>query len=335
MAEPDKKEEEEPIVAVLDEEEEQSPTPGTQNEDAEDQDEDDGHQDDDDEEEETRLGAGEPDDDELKARRKEERKTRRQRQKEARERDSREMNFLRKRNEDLERRFSAVEQRQTSTEVSTIDQRINHITSQIKLADQVIAKAVSAGQGEDLVEAQGIRDDLRDNLAELNYAKQTISERETGPTEEQPARVSSTLMNYANDFTSKHNWWDPNGGDEDSLIVSAIDNSLAREAYDPETKEYWDELSRRVQARLPHRFETGGEQDQGDTGGRGGKRQSRGPKFSTGGRERPLKSNEVYISPARKEAMVEAGIWDDPEQRQRYLKQYAEYDREHGTSPGA
>lgn len=126
---------------------------------------------------------------------------------------------------------------------------------------------------------------------------------------------------------------DPSKGDEDSLIVSAIDTALAREGMDPETPEYWDELSKRVNARLPHRSNTGNGKDTTETAGRGGKRQSRGPSFRTGGRERPLKANEVYISPARKEAMVEAGIWDDPEQRQRYLKQYASYDAEHG-SPG-
>jgi len=49
------------------------------------------------------------------------------------------------------------------------------------------------------------------------------------------------------------------------------------------------------------------------------------------GRERQLKKNEVYISPERKDAMVEAGVWDDPELRQRYLKQYATYDAEHRT----
>ena len=54
--------------------------------------------------------------------------------------------------------------------------------------------------------------------------------------------------------------------------------------------------------------------------------------MTAGAQDRPLKPNEVYISPERKEAMIEAGVWDDPETRQRYLKQYADYDRNAGEN---
>ena len=37
---------------------------------------------------------------------------------------------------------------------------------------------------------------------------------------------------------------------------------------------------------------------------------------------------EVYISPERKQALIEAGVWDDPVLRQKYVKRYAEYDRQ-------
>lgn len=213
MAEVERDTKEEEIVPVLDEEEEQSNSPPeSKDEDLPEKDDDDDDDESDDDEEETRLGAGEPDADEAeKARRRKSAKSRSQRQREARERDAREMKFLRSRNEDLERRFSAVESRVVSTEVSAIDQRINHLKGQIKLADQVIAKAVTAGQGEDLVEAQGIRDDLRDALQELTYAKSTITER--GETEQQSStgettsRVSPTLKSYADQFVSKHSWW--------------------------------------------------------------------------------------------------------------------------------
>ena len=53
-----------------------------------------------------------------------------------------------------------------------------------------------------------------------------------------------------------------------------------------------------------------------------------GPQFRTGGRERPLRKNEVYISPDRKEAMIEAGVWDDPVLRNKYLKSYSDYDKQ-------
>jgi hypothetical protein len=311
MAEDQRQEEEQELIAVEDEEElEQAPT----------------KEGDEEEEEEQRLGASEDEDegkDELRSRRRDERKSRRQRQKDARDRDGREMEYLRNRHEFTERRLNELETRMGAGEVSGIDQRITQFKSQIKLADQVIAKAVSAQKGEDLVEAQNIRDGLRDNLRTLENAKTQIARRETA--EEAPA-PSPRMLKHAEDFMHAHGWWDPEGGDEDSLIVSAIDNALILERYDPTTKEYWDELADRVAERLPHTVEGAGDDDddQPQRRPRGG-----GPRFRTGGRERPLKPNEVYISPDRKAAMVDAGIWEDPDTRQRYLKQYAEWDREH------
>ena len=37
--------------------------------------------------------------------------------------------------------------------------------------------------------------------------------------------------------------------------------------------------------------------------------------------------NEVVVTPERKQAMMEAGAWDDPVARKRLLKAYQEYDR--------
>lgn len=277
-----------------------------------------------DEEHESRLAADEGEDDrsDLRAQRKVERKGRKQRQREAKDRDQRELGFLRTRNETLERRFSELDARVGYSEVSQVDGRINQIKSQIKLADQVIAKAVDAGKGADLVEAQGIRDNLRDTLRQLDGAKVAMTQRAASAAAGGPEPADPNLMVHATSWMQDHNWWDPNGGDEDSLIVSAIDAALVNEDYDPTTKEYWDELSARVDEKLPHR-------SNGDA--RKPRRRAGGPAFRTGGRERPLRKNEVYISPERKEAMIEAGVWEDPETRQRYLKQYADYDREAQT----
>lgn len=276
---------------------------------------------------EERLGAGEDDDDDetKRERRRQERKTRRQRQREARDRDKKELRFLERRNEQLERRFSELDQRVGHSEVAQVDGRINDIKSKIKLADQVISKAITSQDGNAYSEAQGIRDDLRDQLSRLNYAKQTISTRAQEPGEPQ---VDPRLVDHAQDWMEDHNWWDPQGGDKDSRQVSRIDAQLVKEGFDPTSQDYWDELSDRVKDALPHRYE--------DANGKGKPKKktprSKGPTFSTGGRERPLRKGEVYISPERRQAMEEAGVWEDPELRQKYLAQYAKYDAEHPGS---
>lgn len=286
----------------------------------------------DEEEHDERMGAGEDDEDEEDphqqklAKRREERKARKQRQKDARARDEREMNFLRQRNEQLERRFSELDQRVGHSEVAQVDTRITDIKSKIKLADQVISKAIGQQDGEAYTEAQGIRDNLRDQLTQLEGARNYMTQQR-----EVPQGPDPRLMQHASAWMSDHAWWDPNGGDEDSRTVSALDAQLVREGFDPTTQEYWDTLSDRVEEALPHRFGGGGGEGNGQRQP-GKKRSSGGPSFRTGGRERPLKKGEVYISPERKQAMIEAGVWEDPELRQKYLKSYQTYDREHGQA---
>lgn len=314
MADPKQQEQEEELIPVGDGVEEEEDPSKKPDEDA-DQDEDD--DDDDDDEEEERLGASEDDEVDVKEKRRRERKTRKERQKAARERDQREMKFLQIRNEELERRFSQVEQRVGYSEVSAVDARINKIKTDLKLADQVISKAITAQDGERYTEAQRIRDGLRDDLGRMEVAKQQVVRRVSQPA---APEVDPRLVSHAANWMENHAWWDPNGGDNDSRTVSRLDQQMVNEGFDPTTAEYWDELSERVEKALPKRYA------QGNGKAAPVKKKSAGPRFSTGGRERPLKKGEVYISSDRKAAMIEAGVWEDPELRQKYLKSYAKYD---------
>lgn len=296
------------------------------------------------EEQDERLAADQEDEDDKKERRRSENKSRRQRQKEARDRTERELKFLQNRNEELERRFSHFEQetdaRVTGSEIASIDVSINKARSDMQLANQVIEQAVTAQDGKNLAEALTHRDTIRDDLRDLEQAKGYLannSRRGESPVQQQldPRHVA-----HAQKFMIDNEWWDPNGRDPDSKIVLDIDRSLVQEGYQPATKDYWDELRARSAKALPKRFESRtGSREDGDGGEGSGNGQqkptgARGPQFRTGGRERPLKKNEVYISPERKEAMIEAGVWDDPVLRNKYLKSYATYDQE-ATAEGA
>ena len=116
--------------------------------------------------------------------------------------------------------------------------------------------------------------------------------------------------------------------------MRALDESLSAEGYDPTSKEYWDELTARVKRRLPERFKKGArvrDEDDDDMEEDEKPRANAGPKFSSGGRERPLKKGEVYVSAERKQAMKEYGVWDDKVARDRMLRKYAQWDAELAT----
>jgi hypothetical protein len=291
--------------------------------------------DDDGEQQDERLAGDQEDPDDKKDRRRSENKTRRQRQKEARDRSDRELNFLRTRNADLEQRFSKFEQetdaRIAGSEIHSIDQGISKARADLALANQVIEQAVAANDGKNLAEALDHRDTIRDNMRDLEQAKNYLSQPARRPQVE-PKDLDPRHVAHAQQFMIDNDWWDPAGRDQDSAKVLQIDRSLVQEGFDPTTKDYWDELRARSADALPSRYDSrsgnrGGE-GAGDQSNGQGKPRNRGPQFRTGGRERPLRKNEVYISPDRKEAMIEAGVWDDPVLRNKYLKSYATYDRD-------
>lgn len=278
------------------------------------------------------------------ARKKESAKERRDRAKKARDRERLELNFFMKRNEELEKRLMVIEGRTAQNETAAVDQRITAIQAQITNADRVLTEALKKPNGagaEEFVEAQRIRDQLRDQLATLSTTKQANEKRQKAETAEretaQPAqkKPDPRVIRNAKAWADDHDWFDFSGTDEDSVIVRALDESLAAEGYDPTTDEYWEELTSRVKRRLPERFKSGARaraDEDDDVQEDERPRPKAGPKFSAGGKERPLKRNEVYVSAERKQAMKDYGVWDDPVARNRMLSRYAKFDAETSAS---
>jgi hypothetical protein len=292
---------------------------------------------DEDEPEDTRLAQKDEDADGEPhgERKKESAKQRRERAKKAHARDRLERDFFMKRNEDLEKRLMAVEGRTAQTETAAIDQRINTINAQLSNADRVIADALkkpNGGGAEEFIEAQRIRDQLRDQLVDLTASKKTHQQATQHSQRREPegAKPDARVIRNAREWAGQHDWFDFNGTDEDSVIVKALDEAVAAEGFDPSSDDYWEELTARVKRRLPEKFKGGAreraDEDDDDRDDEDKPRRQAGPKFSSGGRERPLKKGEVYVSAERKQAMKDYGVWEDPVSRNRMLKKYAKWD---------
>ena len=259
----------------------------------------------------------------IQERRRQEKMMRKQRRDDARNRDQVELDFLRKRNDDLERRMLAQEQRAHSLDLSAFDGAIAKAAQEAEMADRVIAKAVAAGNGEDVTQAMRYRDQAIARIQQLNFQKQQASQQKP-----QPQQIDDLTMRHAQEFIKENPWYDAQGRDEDSAIVIAIDQSLAKEGFNPQSADYWDELRRRASKRLPERFGDDGPKRSSERSE--SRREPRGGPAVGSGREYAPTSTrkEIYISPERKQALIEAGVWDDPVLRNRYVARYAEYDRQ-------
>ena len=253
----------------------------------------------------------------IRERRRLEKLERKERRDKAITRDKTELDFLRKRNDELERRMSAQEQRAHQTDLNTLDAQLRGAINEVDMAEKVIAKAVAVGNGDDVAQAMRYRDQAMQKAQQLNAVKQNA----TAPRPPANNDIDDRVMQNAQGFLKNNAWYDPQGRDEDSAIVLAIDQALSKDGYDPKTEEYWAELNKRAARRLPEKF-AAAKAESPERVSRGG------PAIGSGREHAPASTRkEIYVSPERKQALIDAGVWDDATLRMKYVKRYAEYDR--------
>lgn len=250
----------------------------------------------------------------IRERRRKEKIERKERKEKAMTRDKIEREFLLKRNDELERRLAAQEARAYQADLSALDAQYQQAAREVQMAETVIAKASTMGNGDDVVQAMRYRDEAIYKAQQLaQYKQQAVYQQPAAPS------VDDLTLVHAKEFMEDHPWYDMHGRDEASAVVLAIDNNLAKEGFSPQSEEYWDELRDRVAKRLPDKM---GKQARTPRGG---------PAVGSGREHAPASTRkEIYISPERKQALIEAGVWDDPVLRMKYVKRYAQYDRDRG-----
>jgi len=249
----------------------------------------------------------------IRERRRLEKLERKDRRGQAIKRDKLELDFLRKRNDDLERRVSVQEQRAYQVDLSSYDQAIAAAANEAEMADRVIAKAVDAGHGADVTQAIRYREQAMQRMQQLQFAKNHAAQQRPQP---QGQQLDDLTLMRAKEFIDENPWYDSQGRDEDSAVVIAIDQALAKDGFNPQSEEYWDELRKRAARRLPEKFKNQTRTPRG------------GPAVGSGREHAPASTRkEIYLSPERKQALIDAGVWDDPVLRMKYAKRYSEYDR--------
>jgi hypothetical protein len=306
MADPTLTEDDEELIPV------ETPPAAAEPDDEPDQDDADDGDDHDDE----RLASSEDEQsDEVISANRKRRQKRKEQVKQAREAQERELNFLRQQTAVMAQRLAAVEGNALSQNEMGIDQRIAEANREAETARIIMERAIDAGNGADVTAAMGIREQALRNAQYLQAQKMQVAQVRQQVLAPQPdQRVAS----YAQEWLNANPWYDPTGRDEDSAITAAIDAAMTREGHDPTTPTYWTELTRRVAARIgddePARAETP---------------RRRAPPTGNSREHAPVSTRrEVFVTPERKAAMIEAGVWDDPVARNRMLKAYQAYDKQ-------
>lgn len=263
----------------------------------------------------------EDDEDDKPQRRRETAAERRARAKLAKERDKRELNFQASEMRRMEAKLAELSRGQVVTRVSDLDNRITTALNEVQTFEQIRAKALEAKNGTDFNTA----DRLRNEAAQK--ANDAIAERNRLVAEAQkPVAKPLPYLDKAQKFMRDNSWYNPNSQDADSQLVREIDNEVAKE-YVPTSDKYWEELQRRVKKHLPEKFGAQ-EDDEDDSHDEPAPARRKGPPTGGSSRSNSSTTTKIMLSPERVAAMKESGMWDDPVQRAKMAKKYAEYDRQ-------
>ena len=224
------------------------------------------------------------------------------------------LTHLERQNQQLLERLSVLERKSHGSDFARLDKAIEDQDNRILFAKQKISEATSTGNGELLTSAQEMWFEARRQAEALANLKQ----RATAPQKQRTIQAPDPqLQRHANKWMSEHTWYDPNGKDPDSRRALNEDSILAEEGYDPKTAEYWEELDKRLQRVVPHRYTEDADE----------KPRSRPRSAVTGsGREFAStngRSNSFTLSPDQVKAMKDAGMWDDAEKRAKMIRRYA------------
>lgn len=268
-------------------------------------------------------GDIDPEQEAMRAARRAKRKARKEYHKQvSAEKDVRLQNLQRQNNELMER-LSALERKQTGSDLARIDKAIEDQKMRIQYAKSKMKEAAEAGDGDLLTAAEEMVYEARRQAEALEQFKRR-SVQEPAP---QPIQQDPQMQQYAREWMENHgDWYDPMGGNTDSKIALAVDASLAEEGWDPKMKDYWRELDKRLSEVLPHRYtDITNERPQ----------KSRPRNVVTGGGRESVSSagasrGTFTLNREQVTAMKEAGMWDNPEKRARMIRRYAVEARKNG-----
>lgn len=301
----------------------------------------------------------------------------RQRRLDARDRSIAEIDYLRGQVEQLNGRLSTYEPRfdeiasaRVQEQIASVDREIQEQATRAVQARRRMSDAMMSSDGDAFAAALEERDEAIIKSQQLAVRKNVLSSgnplgrenvdaaRQAQPrqqTQEQPRqeapRLSPTAARLAQQFAEEHDWVDMTRGadgrvrDVDSRRLAMIDNDVAADGYDPSTQEYWDELADRAShiigkhtAPAPQARNGNGATHQ--PAAAAVPTQRRGP-MTAGSADRPPPAgrNQVYLSAARKMAMIEAGALEsdgrtvsDKNKFGRLLTRYQEFDRANGVA---
>lgn len=233
----------------------------------------------------------------------------------------------------LEQELQAIRVDQQRQQVGQIDLYVRGVENEIAqlqahldTIEQAQAVAVKEGDEQRFAQARRLEREATYRLQELGVrrqrailAAQAAAQPPQAPA--QPQAPDPIALRYSREFLEDHPWFNPSDvRDEDSQIVHAIDVALTNEGYAHNSREFWDELRRRVEARglgegnmdEDDDYDRRDESRQRDTPRREARRERGGlPPRGGRGASRPAGSSRFTLTNEMRDALESEGLLDE------------------------
>ena len=262
----------------------------------------------------TEIDAAETEEEreEIRTRRRAERKSRSQRNRERVETLERNLQAVIDQNKTLQQQVSSIQNVNVGSQLAQIDAAIDTANKAAEHFKGVIAVAATRNDGRTIAEATEYMIASRQRAKELSDFKQNATRAINAPKPLNPALISKSQ-----EFLAKNKWYGgPTSSDPDSKVLTALDNSLTAEGWDPTSDSYWAELGKRSEKYLAHRSQ-----------GTQPKPRASVPGASSGGSG---DGSPFVLSKDQVDAIKSAGMWDDPAKRAKLIKNYQQYNKSRG-----
>jgi hypothetical protein len=230
---------------------------------------------------------------------------------------------LRKSNE----RLAALEGKTIQAEAREVESQADYWRRQVDRWTRLEAKAIAEGDANGIYHAKTKLHEAQGNFGHFMQLKELPVRRPSQPEPQGPGPAAQTFIAK---FMERNPWFDPNGEDRHSRLARQIDAQVLRDGYDMNSPDYWEELEDRLRTRLPaNLFEDDEADDEPAPRKANGqfapREQAPGQRKSPPTVARspnPPKPNTIVVPRALKEAMQQAGQWDDPKVRNEVLRDY-------------
>lgn len=267
-------------------------------------------------------------------RNREERAEKKRRRREFRERDRSTINALQNRLASLGQQVEELRGGTHRQTLAGVDEKLGTAQRLFANAKAELADALEKNDTGRVMKALDDRDAARDAYNQLSAAKRRLAERPAEREErDQPKPLSDRAQAHARRFQEEIGL--ESLAEDEQRELYLLDSGVRQMGYDPDSKEYWDELRKRAKRRG---FELDADDEDDDEEATPKKRRTRQEAAEVdeddppAQRRPPVSTFSGEVSRGGKRGVVlpkefidgckAAGKWDDPETRKRMIKRY-------------